>query len=176
MALDGVDIGGNFGEDRRRIAGTSTDFEHLFAAAQRQRLGHERDDIGLRNRLSFFDWQRRIVIGKFMQSLRQELLTRHGAHGIEHELGAHTSCENCPVDHLVTKLRVILVRVWVRGLTLWHATNIGEPASASLTKINCVRGCHDTKHFGAMSLLRIDKPATEFPGSSDGRPGRMAAG
>ena len=64
MPLDGVDIGSNFGEDRRRIARTGTDFEHLLTAAQRQRLGHEGDDIGLRDRLPFLDRQRSVFVCK----------------------------------------------------------------------------------------------------------------
>ena len=32
MTLDRVDVGGNFGKDRSRIARTGPDFEYLFAA------------------------------------------------------------------------------------------------------------------------------------------------
>ena len=35
MTLDGIDVGGNFGKNRRRIARTGTDFEDLFAASER---------------------------------------------------------------------------------------------------------------------------------------------
>ncbi len=65
VALDGIDVGSNLREDRGRITRAGTDFEHLLAAAERQRFGHECDDIGLRDRLPLFDRQGRIVIGKF---------------------------------------------------------------------------------------------------------------
>ena len=82
VTLDGVDVGGNFGKDRRRIAGTGADFEDLFAATQRQRLGHERDDIGLRDCLPFFDRQGSIIVSKLAKVRRQEAFTRHTPHGI----------------------------------------------------------------------------------------------
>ena len=86
MTLDGVDVGGDFGKDRRRIARTGTDFEHLFAAPKHQCLGHERDDIGLRDRLSFFDRQTARLHRQTREAGRQKRFTRHATHCIENQL------------------------------------------------------------------------------------------
>ena len=59
-ALDGVNVAGNPGQDGRRITGSGADLEHLFAALERQRFDHERDDIRLRDCLTFLDRQRAI--------------------------------------------------------------------------------------------------------------------
>ena len=82
VTLDGIDIGGNFGKNRRRIARAGTDFEDLFAATQRQCLGHEGDDIGLRDCLAFFDWQRSVIVSKLAKMRRQEAFTGHTTHGV----------------------------------------------------------------------------------------------
>ena len=47
-ALDRVDLAGDLREDRCRIARSGADLEHLLAALEPQRLGHEGDDVGLR--------------------------------------------------------------------------------------------------------------------------------
>ena len=57
-ALDRVDLGRDFGEHGGRVAGAGADFEHLFPAFEPQRLGHERDDVGLRDGLPLGDRQR----------------------------------------------------------------------------------------------------------------------
>ena len=107
MTLDGVDVGGNFGKDCRRIARTGADFEYLLAAPERQCLGHERDDIGLRDRLSFFDRQGRVIVGKLAKLRRQKGFPRHTTHGIENQFGSDASRENGFFNHLLTKLLVI---------------------------------------------------------------------
>ena len=104
VTLDGVDIGGNFGEDRCRVARTGTDFEHLLTAAERQRLGHECDDIGLRDRLPFLDRQGRVIVGKLVKLRRQKGFPWHAPHGIENQLGADAAREDGVFNHLISKL------------------------------------------------------------------------
>ncbi len=116
MTLDGVDVGGNFGKDRGRIARTGADFEHLFAAAQRQCLDHERDDIGLRDRLAFFNRQGGVIVGKLAQLRRQEGFARHATHGIEHQLGPDAARKDSLFHHLLTKFQKLAVRKLVHGL------------------------------------------------------------
>ena len=50
-------------EHRRLIAGTRADLEHPMVRLNVERLGHERDDVGLRDRLPEADRQGRIVVG-----------------------------------------------------------------------------------------------------------------
>ena len=103
MTLDGVDVGGNFGKDRRRIARTGTDFEYLFAASECQCLGHERDDIGLRDCLSFFNRQGSVVVGKLAKPRWQKGFARHSTHSIENQFGSDASREDGLFNHLLTK-------------------------------------------------------------------------
>ena len=126
MTLDGVDIGGDFGEDRRRIAGTGTDFEHLFAASERQCLGHERDDIGLRDRLPFFDRQGRVIVGKLAKLRRQKGFTRHATHGIENQLGANAAREDGLFNHLGSKLLEICQKTWIFWKPVLRRPRYGE--------------------------------------------------
>src|SRR6516164_3512940 len=110
MTLHGVHVGGYFGKYGRRIARTGTDFEYLFAASECQCLGHERDDIGLRDCLSFLDRQRSIFVGKLAKLRRQKGFTSHASHGIEHQFGPNTSREDGLFNHLLTKLPEIYVQ------------------------------------------------------------------
>jgi len=116
MTLDGVDVGGNFGEDRRRIARTGTDFEYLFAATERQCLDHKRDDIRLRDCLAFFDRQGGVLVGKLAKPRRQKGFTGHATHGIENQLGADASREDGLFNHLLPKSRKLAFRKLVHRL------------------------------------------------------------
>jgi hypothetical protein len=102
-ALDRVDLAGDFGEHGRRVAGAGTDLQHPFAALERQRLDHEGDDVGLRDRLPLGDRQRRVVIGEFAQPLGQKGFARHRAHGIEHQVRAHAARRNGVLHHLLAQ-------------------------------------------------------------------------
>ena len=64
-ALDRINIPGNSREDGRRVTRAGADLQHLFTAFERQSLGHQRDDIRLRDRLLFCDRQRCIFIREF---------------------------------------------------------------------------------------------------------------
>ena len=66
-----VDVAGNFSEHGCRIARSGSDLKDLLTALQRQRLRHEGDNVRLGNCLIRFDRQRGVLVGKFMQLLRQ---------------------------------------------------------------------------------------------------------
>ena len=91
VALDRVDAARDPREHGGGVAGAGADLEHGFAARELQRLRHQRDDVGLRDRLAFLDRQRRVLVGELVQSRRQEGLARDVAHGVEHERVAHAA-------------------------------------------------------------------------------------
>ena len=103
-AFDRVDLVGDLGEYRRRVAGAGADFEHLFPAFEQQRLGHQRDDVGLRNGLALGDRQRRIFIGEFVQVGGQEGLAGNLAHCLEDVRGSHPACGNIVLDHVFAQM------------------------------------------------------------------------
>ena len=110
MALDGVDVARDFRENRGRVAGTCTNLQDPFSAVKRQGLGHERDDVGLRDCLPLLNRQRGVFIGKLSKLLRHKGFTGHAPHGIENRFGANTSREDGLIDHLLAKLLEIHLR------------------------------------------------------------------
>ena len=106
-AFDGVNLFGNLRQDSRRVTRAGADFEHLFAPVERQRLRHQRDDIGLRDRLSLGYRQRCVLIGEFAKVLRQEDLPRDGLHRFKHQLRAYTTARDVVFNHRVASLRKI---------------------------------------------------------------------
>ena len=102
--LNRVDVPGNFSEHGCRIARSGSDLEHLLTASQRQRLRHEGDNVRLGNCLTRFDRQRSVLVGKLMQLLRQECLTRDLAHCVENQFGAHAPRKNCLFYHFMAKI------------------------------------------------------------------------
>ena len=102
-ALDAVDVGGDLRENGGRVTGAGADFEHLFPALEQQRLGHEGDNVGLRYRLPLGDGQRGVLVGEFLQIVRQEHFARHLAHGVEDRLRPHPAGKDVSVHHLVTE-------------------------------------------------------------------------
>ena len=102
--LDGVNFFGNLGENGRRVARSGADLKHSFAAVQPERLGHECDDVGLRDCLILLDWQWGIFVGEFAKLFGQEVLARDTAHGVQDQLGAHTPGDDDLLNHLTPKL------------------------------------------------------------------------
>ena len=64
-----------------------------------ERLGHERDDVGLRDGLLVADRQRRIVVGVGALRLGHEQVAWHPAHGVEHARGANVAGRELLLDH-----------------------------------------------------------------------------
>jgi len=113
--LDGVNVAGNPGQNGRRITGSGADLEDSFAPLKREGFHHERNDVWLRDCLTFVDRQRAILIGKFAKLLRQERLTRNGAHGVQNQFGANAACENRLFDHFVAQARKISFKMKSHG-------------------------------------------------------------
>jgi hypothetical protein len=106
-ALDREDLAGDAGEDRGGIAGAGADLEHLLAARKPKCLGHERNDVWLRDRLRLADRQRRVLVGVLAQVRGQECLARNRVHGLDHERRAHTAGGDVMLDHVAALLRII---------------------------------------------------------------------
>ena len=106
-AFDCVDLFGNLRQDSRRVTRAGADFEYLFASFERQRLCHQRDDIGLRDRLPLGYRQRCVLIGKFAKVLGQEGLPRDGLHRFKHQLRAYATAGDVTFNHRVAALRKI---------------------------------------------------------------------
>ena len=81
--LDAVHLAHQARQDRRLIARSGTDLKHPIARLRLQFLGHEGDDVGLRNRLSMADRQRAVVIGVGPELGRNEFMSRHRGHRLE---------------------------------------------------------------------------------------------
>ena len=64
-------------EDSRLVAATCADFQHRLPGLRLQQLRHERDDIGLRNRLSQTDGQCDVFVSAISHRLNHKSLTRH---------------------------------------------------------------------------------------------------
>ena len=103
-ALDREDFAGNFRENGGGIAGTGTDLEQLFAAAEGQRLDHERNNIGLRDRLVGTYGKRGIVISFVPQALGDEQLPPHRFHGGKDEWIAHAPRLDLPGHEAIAAL------------------------------------------------------------------------
>ena len=71
-------------EESRLVARPGPDLEHLFRSLKRKQLGHQADDVRLRNGLPLPDGQRRIVVGGADEVGRDEPVARYGLHGLQH--------------------------------------------------------------------------------------------
>ena len=110
-AFDRVDLGRDLGEHGGRIAGAGADFEDFFPTFEQQRLGHQRDDIRLRDGLPLGDRQGRILVGEFAQVLRQKGLARDLAHGLQYAGRSHAARGNVMLNHLIAEVGEVYLRL-----------------------------------------------------------------
>ena len=62
-------------------------------------LGHQRDDVGLRDRLAAPDRQRTVVVGSRAVALGHEQMPRHGPHGAENDRIRDAAEDDLILDH-----------------------------------------------------------------------------
>ena len=86
-------------EHRRLIAGARPDLEHLLAAFERQAFGHEGDDVGLGDRLSFADRQRMIPVSLSGEVGRDEEVPRDLGHSFQDEGVPYAPGRDLAGDH-----------------------------------------------------------------------------
>jgi len=83
-ALDAVDFHAHGREDRRLIARARADFQDPQIRRRLQQLGHQRDNVWLRNGLAQPDRQGVVLVGLGSKRLLHEEVPGHDAHGLEH--------------------------------------------------------------------------------------------
>lgn len=82
MSLNGDDLGCQFGQERRHVARTGSNFEHTVGGSDGKSLQHNRDDVWLRDCLilSYREWM--IFVGLVAIAFRRKIVagdTRHGS-------------------------------------------------------------------------------------------------
>ena len=82
--LDRVDLGHQLGEHRRLIARPGAELEGDVVGLRRQQIGHQRDDVGLRDGLPVADGERPVQVAHVLQIRRHEEMARHAAHRLHH--------------------------------------------------------------------------------------------
>lgn len=98
-ALDRIDLLRDAAEDRRGVSGSGPDLERPFVPPKAERLGHQRDDVRLRDGLPAGDRQRPVVVGDRGEVLRQERLALDAAHRGEHPRVGDPARAQVSLDH-----------------------------------------------------------------------------
>ncbi len=83
----------------RRVSGPRPDLEYSFRSPQVQCLGHERDDVGLRDCLAGRDRQRGVFIRELTEFGGQEPFPGDCAHRVKHRFRADPPCVYLFFDH-----------------------------------------------------------------------------
>ncbi len=99
MPLDRVDLPGDMAEHGRGITGAAADLEHPIVRPDLGRFNHQRDNVRLRNGLTFLDRQRGVVVSVLAEPVRHEDLSRHRAHRLEQSRILHPSRRELPLHH-----------------------------------------------------------------------------
>ena len=108
MVFDGVDLAGHPPEDRGGVSRAGTDLQHAVAGLELQPLDHQRDDVGLRDRLAVLDGQRTVPVAHLTVRVGNEAFPGHLAHRIKHPLVANAAFGDLAADHLFALLFEIL--------------------------------------------------------------------
>ena len=83
-ALDRIDLAAELCEHGGLVAATGADLEDSIARGCAEKLGHQRDDVRLRDRLPVPERQREISICLVGLARRHELVPRHATQRLEH--------------------------------------------------------------------------------------------
>src|SRR4051812_18539136 len=103
ISLDCIDSPGDLAHNRGRISGTCAYLQHLLSGSHFGCLNHHGDDVRLRDRLTFLDRQRRILVRKLLESRRDKELPRHRAHGRKDARVSYTASLNLNTHHSLTR-------------------------------------------------------------------------
>src|SRR5262249_34664477 len=82
--LDGIDLMPQFGPHRGLLAGAGSNFEGGSGWPEPQQVGHQGDNVWLRDGLTVTDWQRPIGIGQIALGGGHEGMARYATHRVEH--------------------------------------------------------------------------------------------
>ena len=97
--LDRVDVRAQVGKHRRLITGSGADLEDALAAARRERLSHQRDDVRLGDGLAASDGERRVVIRFVGEVRRQKPFARDPRQACEHAPALDAARGDLARDH-----------------------------------------------------------------------------
>src|SRR6185369_4828625 len=101
LPLDPDHLGGDAADHRRGVTRTGSHLEHLFARCDTRRLDHQRDDIGLRDRLPRLDRNRMVAIGEMGMLFVDEFLARNREKRVEDRLFRDSAPPELALDHLL---------------------------------------------------------------------------
>lgn len=99
VPFDREHLPGDARHHRRRIARAGTHLEHLPAGRDLRGVDHERDDVGLRDRLPLADRQRAVFVGEFAHRLGNEGFARDRAERRQQVRRVDAAAANLPLDH-----------------------------------------------------------------------------
>jgi len=97
--FDGKDPVGQFGQDSRLVSRSRADFQNPLHPFQFQGLCHQRDDIGLGNRLPLSDGQRIVAVSLVNQPLIHEKVTRDRLHHFQNTFVTDGTTANLRFHH-----------------------------------------------------------------------------
>ena len=107
VALDGVNLASPAAQNAGLVTRAGADLQHAFVAIQLQQIGHQRDNVGLRNGLPDADRQRAVFIGIRPIFLAQELMAGQAAEGFQHARGKNAAPFDLPAHHAIAEGREI---------------------------------------------------------------------
>ena len=83
MTFHGVDVAGKLAQHCGLISGAGPNFQHLRRGLKLQKLHHESNDVGLRNRLTGVDGKGMIFVGLIAIGRIHELMPRYSRHRLQ---------------------------------------------------------------------------------------------
>ena len=99
VALDREDAGGDRRVHSRCVARARPDLEDSIVRLELRRLGHECDDVGLRNCLAGLNRKRPVVVREFGKLGRQEILARNRGHSCQYQWICNPTGTDVTVHH-----------------------------------------------------------------------------
>src|SRR5207302_2455485 len=101
MALDGINLGGQFRQESGLIPGAGADFEHDVIGLHGEGFQHEGDDVGLRDGLSEADGDGVVFVGWGMETLGNKFVAGNTDHGGQDPLVAHAASAQLGLHHVL---------------------------------------------------------------------------
>ena len=98
-ALNRIDLAHDAAQDGRGIARARPHLEDAVPRLEAERLERERDDVGLRDCLTFADGERRVVVRELGELAGDELFARHSAEGREEPRVGDSSPSQVNLQH-----------------------------------------------------------------------------
>ena len=104
VALDRPHVRRHPAQHRGAVAGPGPHLQHPVVRSDLGRLGHDGDDVGLRDGLALRDRERVVVVGELGQVVGQEAFAGHRAHGPQHAGVPDAPGREVPFDHAAAAL------------------------------------------------------------------------